>query len=448
MKFIDKIAEKMVPLAQIIANNKYLLSLRDGFMVAFPATMFASVMIILQNLPATFNFADKLPEGVNTFLNDFFGPIGNATMSVSTLFIVFGIGYQLAEKFGQPKLFAGAISLSSFLLLLPFGYQEDIGTILPVSKLGAEGMFVGIITAIIATLIYCKISAAGITIKMPDSVPPMIAQSFVAIIPGAAPLFVFNIVRYLFTFTEWGNAVEFVYQMLQKPLMGLGGTLPAVLLAVLATQFFWWFGIHGTLVVNAVIDPIMGALAIENYEAYKAGEALPHIINTTFMGVFVNQGMQLGISITMAFFIARSIRMKKLMKTIIAPSVFNVSEPMTFGLPIVMNPIAFIPWILAPLASTTISYFAIYFGLVPRPIGATVVWTTPVFLSGWLGTGSAAGAILQVVTVAVMTLIWIPFLIVMDREYLREEREDQVKKQAEMASESTVEEFHATDATK
>lgn len=384
MKFIDKLAEKMVPFAQIIANNKYLLSLRDGFMVAFPATMFASIMIIIQNLPATFGLSEKLPEGFITFLNDFFGPIGNATMSITAIFVVFGIGYQLAGKYGQAKLFAGAISLSSFLMLLPFGSSEELGTVIPLSKLGAEGMFVGIITAIIATQIYCKISAAGLTIKMPDSVPPMIAESFVAIIPGAAPLFLFNLIRYLFTFTSWGNAVDFVYEILQKPLMGLGGTLPAVLIAVLFTQFFWWFGIHGTLVVNAVIDPIMNALAIENYEAYKVGaEQLPHIINTTFMGVFVNQGMQLGISITMAFFIARSIRMKKLMKTVIAPSVFNVSEPMTFGLPIVLNPIAFVPWILAPLASTTISYFAIAAGLVPRPIGATVVWTTPGLLI-WL----------------------------------------------------------------
>ncbi len=272
-------------------------------------------------------------------------------MSITAIFVVFGIGYQLAGKYGQAKLFAGAISLSSFLMLLPFGSSEELGTVIPLSKLGAEGMFVGIITAIIATQIYCKISAAGLTIKMPDSVPPMIAESFVAIIPGAAPLFLFNLIRYLFTFTSWGNAVDFVYEILQKPLMGLGGTLPAVLIAVLFTQFFWWFGIHGTLVVNAVIDPIMNALAIENYEAYKAGaEQLPHIINTTFMGVFVNQGMQLGISITMAFFIARSIRMKKLMKTVIAPSVFNVSEPMTFGLPIVLNPIAFCPMDLSAIS--------------------------------------------------------------------------------------------------
>ncbi len=104
-------------------------------------------------------------------------------MSITAIFVVFGIGYQLAGKYGQAKLFAGAISLSSFLMLLPLAHPR-VRYSDPLSKLGAEGMFVGIITAIIATQIYCKISAAGLTIKMPDSVPPMIAESFVAIIPG------------------------------------------------------------------------------------------------------------------------------------------------------------------------------------------------------------------------------------------------------------------------
>ena len=250
----------------------------------------------------------------------------------------------------------------------------------------------------------------------------MIAESFIAIIPGAAPLLLFNIIRYAFTFTKWGNAVDFVYEILQQPLMGLGSTLPAVLIAVFFTQLFWWFGIHGTLLVNSIIDPIMGALAIQNYEAYKAGATqLPHIINTTFMGVFVNQGMQLGCAIVMAFFLAKSVRMKKTMKMVFAPAIFNVSEPMTYGLPVVLNPVLLVPWILAPLVSTTVSYFAIAIGLVSRPIGATVVWTTPIFLAGWLGTGSIRGAILQIVDVIIMTLIWVPFLKAMDREWVKEE---------------------------
>lgn len=427
MKSIDELTAKILPIAESIGNNKYLLSLRDGFMMAFPATMFASIMIIIQNLPTTFGFEKFLPKSFINFLNDFFGPVGNATLSISTVFIVFGIGYQLAKYYKQSQVFAGAISLSSFIMLVPFGSDSKLGTFIPISQLGAQGMFVGIISAIIATEIYCRVSRSGLTIKMPDSVPPMIAESFIAIIPGALPLLIFNIIRYLFTFTPWGNAVSFIYMLFQQPLMGLGGTLPAVLLIVFLTQLFWWFGIHGTLLVNSVIDPIMAALAIQNYEAYKAGaKELPNIINTTFMGVFVVQGMQLGIAIVMAFFIARSIRMKTLMKTIIAPSIFNVSEPMTFGLPIVLNPLAFIPWIVSPLVATTISYYAIYFGFVPRPIGATVVWTTPVLLSGWLGTGSIAGAILQLVTLIVMTLIWVPFLMVMDKEYLNEEAEEKM----------------------
>lgn len=421
--FFANLQKKMMPASVAIGNNRYLLSLRDGFMLAFPATMFGSIMVILQNLPTTFGFAKYLPNGVNSFLTNFFGPIGNATMNISAVFIVFGIAYQLAGRYHQQKVFAGAIALASFIMLLPIGTDKKLGAFIPISMLGAQGMFVGIIVAIISTEIYCRISAANITIKMPDSVPPMISESFIAIIPGAAPLLLFTIIRYGFTFTKWGNAVDFVYQLLQQPLMGLGGTLPAVLLAVFFTQLFWWFGIHGTLLVNSVIDPIMTALALQNYAAYKAGDTqLPHIISTTFMGVFVNQGMQLGCAIVFAFFLARSARMKQTMRLVFAPAIFNVSEPMTYGLPVVLNPVLLAPWILAPLASTTISYVVIAMGLVPRPIGATVVWTTPIFLAGWLGTGSITGGILQIVDVIVMTLIWIPFLKIMDNQYLKDEQ--------------------------
>lgn len=417
--------EKMTKFSQAVGENKYLLSLRDGFMVAFPATMFGSIMVILQNLPTTFGFDKHIPTWLNKFLTDFFGPVSNATMSITAIFVVFGIAYQLAGHYHQQKIFAGAIALSSFIMLLPTGVDKTAGSFLPISKLGAQGMFVGIIVAIVSTEIYCRISAANITIKMPDSVPPMIADSFIAIIPGAVPLLIFNIIRYVFTFTPWGNAVDFVYEILQQPLMGLGSTLPAVLLAVFFTQLFWWFGVHGTLLINSIIDPIMGALAIQNYEAYKEGAThLPHIINTTFMGVFVNQGMQLGCAIMFAFFLSRSVRMKQTMRLVFAPAIFNVSEPMTYGLPVVLNPILFVPWVLAPLASTTLSYFAIAIGLVPRPIGATVVWTTPIFLAGWLGTGSVRGALLQLVDVVLMTLIWIPFLKVLDKQWYREEQDE------------------------
>ncbi|MBW8451742.1 MULTISPECIES: PTS sugar transporter subunit IIC [Lactobacillus] len=422
--FLDWMQKKLVPLASMLGKNKYLTSLRDGMMIAFPATMFGAIMVILQNLPQTFGFAKFLSPGVLKFFNDFFAPVGNATMNISAMFIAFGVAYQLAGHYKQSKVFAGAISLSCFLMMTLVGTDKTQGAFFPITQLGAQGMFVAIITALVSSEIYCHISMANITIKLPDSVPPMIGQSFVAIIPGAVPLLLANIIRYVFTFTPYKDAIDFIYKVLQQPLMGLGDTLPAVLIAVFFTQLFWWFGIHGTLLVNSIIQPIMDSLALQNYNAYRSGVAsshLPHIINTTFMGVFVCQGLQLGVALVFAFWLGRSARMKTTMKTVLVPSIFNVSEPMTYGLPVVLNPVIFIPWILAPMASTAISYCAIAMGLVPRPIGATVVWSTPIFISGWLGTGSIAGAILQIVDVIVMTLIFIPFMKALDKSYLVEE---------------------------
>ncbi|GAA3631179.1 PTS cellobiose transporter subunit IIC [Lactobacillus hamsteri] len=433
-KFLDWMQKKLVPVASALGQNKYLTSLRDGMMVVFPATMFGAIMVILQNLPQTFGFAQFLPKGVLDFINNFFAPVGNATMNISAMFIAFGVAYQLAGKYKQPKVFAGAISLSCFLMLTLVGTDKTQGAFFPITQLGAQGMFVAIITGIVSSEIYCRISRANITIKLPDSVPPMIGQSFVAIIPGAAPLFLFNCIRFIFTYTPYKDAIDFIYKVLQQPLMGLGDTLPAVLLSVFFMQLFWWFGIHGTLLVDSIIQPIMDSLALQNYNAYRNGVDaghLPHIINTTFMGVFVMQGLQLGVALVFAFWLAKSARMKTTMRTVLVPSIFNVSEPMTYGLPVVLNPVIFIPWILAPMASTLISYVAIAIGWVPRPIGATVVWSTPIFISGWLGTGSPAGAILQLVDVVVMTLIFIPFLIVLDKSYLKDEQTKMAKETAE-----------------
>ncbi len=431
-KFLDWIQKKLVPVASVLGKNKYLTSLRDGMMLSFPAVMFGAIMVILQNLPQTFGFAGFLPKGVTDFINNFFAPVGNATMNITAMFIAFGVAYQLAGKYKQSQVFAGAISLSCFLMLTLVGNDKTQGAFFPIAQLGAQGMFVAIITAIISCEIYCHISMANITIKLPDSVPPMIGQSFVAIIPGAVPLFLFNCIRYFFTFTPYKDAIDFIYKVLQRPLMGLGDTLPAVLVAVFFMQLFWWFGIHGTMLVDSIIQPIMDSLALQNYNAYRSGVAashLPHIINTTFMGVFVMQGLQLGVALVFGFWLAKSARMKTTMRTILGPSIFNVSEPMTYGLPVVLNPVIFIPWILAPMASTLVSYVAIAIGLVPRPIGATVVWSTPIIISGWLGTGSIAGAILQIVDVVVMTLIFIPFMKILDNQYLKEEQSKPVAKE-------------------
>lgn len=423
---LENLIQKIVPLAAKIQDNKYLTALRDGFMAAFPATMFASFAMIIQYLPSTFGFDHLLPEGVMNFLNGFLGPVGNETMSLSAIYICFGVAYHLAGKINGNKLFSGLVSLTSFFLLLPF-HQTDDGLFMPVVRLGSQGMFVAILTAILATQIFNYFEKRDFTIKMPKQVPPGIAKSFLAILPSAVTLLVFNVIRYAFTFTPWGNIFDFLFSMLQQPLTALGSSLPATLISVLAAQILWWFGVHGQAVVNTVMDPLWSAMALENYAAYQAGQALPHIVNTTFMGVFPligGNGMTLGI-VLLFLFMARSARMKSTMRMVAAPSFFNISEPVTFGLPVVMNPMVLIPWVLAPAITVIISYLAIAAGIVPRPIGITVVWTTPVFLSGWIGTGSIMGGLLQLVNLAISTLIWFPFIKALDNSYLKEENKEE-----------------------
>ena len=430
--FTDKLMEKIGPFAEAVSNNKYLCSLRDGFMVAFPATMSASIAIIIQYLPATFGLEGITPEWLLNFLNGFFGPIGNATMALGALFGVFGIAYSFAGHIKGNQLFSGIISMTSFLIMLPFG-SGDAGAFIPIGYLGTQGMFIAIVTAFLATSIFTWLENKDFTIKMPAQVPPGIARSFLAIIPGAGTLLLFNIIRYIFTFTPYGNAFDCLYTILQQPLQSLGGSLPATLIGAALAQVFWWFGLHGQTLVGTFLEPLYGALNLENFTAFTAGQPLPNIICSTFMGIFPMQGgngMTLGIVFLMLW-LAKSARMKSTMKMVAAPAFFNISEPITFGLPIVMNPAIIIPWILAPVVSILIAYFCIYIGLCPRPLGITIVWTTPIFLSGILGTGSIMGAFVQLLCLIASTLIWFPFMKGLDNLYVKEEAEEEAEQAKE-----------------
>lgn len=425
MEKLNKILEKVVmPFSAAISNNQYLLALRDAFMLAFPVTMFASLILIIQNIPSAFGFDKFLPEGYTNFVNNFLGVIPNATMNIMAVFVTFGIAYYLAEKAGAKSVFSGVISLSSFLLLMPFYVTDDGSAYIPISKLGAQGMFVAIIVGIIVGKLYSKLESTKIKIKMPKQVPPAIASSFEAIIPGFIVLFLFAIIRQVLALTPFGNVFDLVYKGFQAPLEHLGSSLPSTLIAVFLSQILWWFGVHGQIVVNSVMDPIWNSLALQNYAAFTAHQQVPHIISASFMGIFPiigGNGMTLG-TIILAVFIAKSTRLKQTARMVLPSSMFNISEPITFGLPVVLNPIVLIPWVIGPMIAVTLDYFVIKIGLVPAPIGITVPWTTPVFLAGWLGTNSIRGGILQLVNVVLVALIWVPFLKILDNQFLKEEQ--------------------------
>ena len=215
--------------------------------------------------------------------------------------------------------------------------------------------------------------------------------------------------------------------MIQQPLTVLGSGLPATIVAVLLIQFFWFFGLHGQIIVNSVFDPIWFALNDQNLKAFQAGEELPNIITKQFIDTFLvgmgGSGMTLAV-IALIFLIGRSRQIKELGKLGAPPGLFNVNEPIIFGLPIIMNPLVLIPWLLAPVVVTIITYTAMSIGWVPKPAGVIVPWTTPIGLSGFLATGNAwQGAVLQIFNLLVVMAIWWPFLKILDKQVYEKEKE-------------------------
>ncbi|MDU5335149.1 PTS cellobiose transporter subunit IIC [Enterococcus sp.] len=414
--FMDKLAEKIMPLANKLGQNRYLTVLRDAFMLSFPLTMFGSIVVVINNLPF-FN------DGTKGMLTELFGNGQNATMSIMSVFVTFGIGYYLSESYEVEGIFGGAVSFASFLILTPFAMTlengEQISGILSLDRLGAKGMFIGMLAAFLAAEIYCRVTKRGWQIKMPDGVPPAVTKSFAALIPAVVTLTVFLIVNAVMTGVFHANLHDVIYEVIQKPLTGLGSSLPATLLALFLVQFLWFFGLHGQIIVNSVMDPIWNTLMLDNLEAYKAGDALPHIITKPFMETFTvglgGSGMTLAVVIIMAFILKKK-QYRDVGRLALAPGIFNVNEPAIFGLPIVLNATILIPWVLAPLVVTTFNYLVMAAGIVPAPTGVSVPWTVPIVASGILATNSWLGGALQVLDFIIVGFIWYPFLRILDRQ--------------------------------
>lgn len=318
----------------------------------------------------------------------------------------------------------GVVALAAFLILTP-QVLEGVSGVIPTSSIGAEGMFLGIFTAFISAELYRFFVQKNLTIKMPAGVPGAVSRSFSALIPITLTLSVFLVIRIIFSYTPFDTVQNFIYTVIQQPLTVLGSGLPATLIAVLLIQIFWFFGLHGQIIINSVFDPIWYALNDENLQAFQAGTELPNIVTKQFIDTFLvgmgGSGMTLAVVI-LIFMIGKSRQLKELGKLGGPAGIFNVNEPIIFGLPIIMNPIIIIPWLIAPVVVTIITYYAMSIGLVPPPAGIIVPWTTPPILSGFLATGNAwQGAVLQMFNIIVVGIIWWPFLKVLDKNYYENE---------------------------
>ena len=418
--FLDRF---LVPVANKMANNKYLSSVSTGFAYALPVIMVGALFTLASSLNLGF-YQDFI---TSTGIKPIVSFASTVTTDMLSIYTVFLIAKAFGEKEGYEKesLLAGSVALVCFLLMIPLTSVEvngTTGTFLATTYLGARGLFSAMIIGLIASKLYFIFVKYNITIKLPESVPPTISKSFGAILPGISIVLLFSIIRWGLSLTSYGDFNTCIYSLIQTPLVSLGASPFTFMLLIMLCSLLWFFGLHGGNIVMPILNMLYLPALMENLAAFQNGTALPNIITQASWMNFASLGGvggTLGLCILMTFF-AKSERYKSLGKLAIAPSICGINEPITFGFPMVLNTTTLIPLIITPIVTFGISYVAMLSGLVPYANGVQPALGTPAVLLGFLCVGWQ-GAILQVVLIGVQILIWLPFFKISDAQALKEE---------------------------
>ncbi len=414
---INNFLEKyLLPVGSKLAANRYLSVITKSMMGLFPLSIAGSLALVIQSFP----FIDKvIPADVMTQIAEFLGVISNASLSLLGFFLAGLIGYFYSkEEEGEP-IYGAIIAMASFLILTPFHYDKDWNAFIPMQWLGSQGLFTAMIVGMSSAVILNKLMKSKLTIKLPSSVPPMVSDSFKSLIPATITFFIFAAIRYGVSFTSFGDVHNAIFTILQQPLLKLGTTLPASLLIVVVIQLLWFMGLHGQNILGAVMNPIWMGAFYANLEASTNGVAPQYIFTGTFFSAFI--WMQFLSLIIVCLIWSKSSQLKAVSRLSAGSAIFNISEPIVFGTPVVLNVVLIVPWVLTMVAFVLITWAAMKSGFCPLTTGADIPWTTPPIISGYLTTGSIMGSVVQLINLAVGVLIYLPFVKVYDKQLLLEE---------------------------
>lgn len=430
MSIMDMMQEKMeatlVPFAAKVNSQRHVAAVRDAFTLAFPLTLAGSVITLI-------NYAILSPDGFIAkilHLGDLIpnladyqallSPVLNGTANIMSLIIVFLTAYKLAEEKQGDKVLSAVCALGVFFIIYPpYITSADGASGVSTTFLGAQGLFVALIVGLLVGEVLTALQKnKKLSIKMPAAVPPAVSQSFNLLLPIMLVLMGSSILNYLFSLVADGGIQYLIFNAIQAPFSNLGGNIVTILIFALVQQFLWVLGIHGPNTMSALRTVMFAQSGIENLAYYGAqGTTIGCPFPITWAGIndaFGNtggSGATLGMLIAI-FLVARKDKQQmEIAKLAAAPGLFNINEPLIFGLPIVMNPIYLIPFILAPVVCNLFGYICVVLGFIP-PVAIDVGWTTPGFLIPFLGSGGTnyMSLLVGVICVGISTLIYLPFV--------------------------------------
>ena len=405
--------QKVVPTLTKLSENSYLSSIRAGMVAVAPLTIVGGLFLVLAFLPVP-GWEARIAKHMQLLQV----PV-TCTIGLLGVFVCFAIGHDFARQLKQDPLTSA--SLATLIFLMISLKLEDLT--LPMDNLGSKGIFTGIVIALVSVRVQKFFSDHNLVIRLPRSVPDVVYESFVSLVPMVFLVVVFWLIRFVLN-VDINAGIQTVF----KPLVFALDTLPGILVYAFLVTLLWSIGINGDNAMDAFVAPIFLQFLAANTEAMTKGIPLPYTTAYGFFTTFVNVGGT-GATLALALIMLNSKEpgFRKISRLSLPTQIFQINEPIFFGFPIVLNPILMAPYIISALALTTCTYLLMSADMIARPF-VNIPWTTPPVIGHYLVTGGDwRAAVWGALSIPLAMCIYYPFAKAAERQRLRQEAAREVK---------------------
>ncbi|MBO1264555.1 PTS sugar transporter subunit IIC [Proteiniclasticum sp. SCR006] len=443
-RFISFLEEKFVPVAAKIGGQKHLVAIRDSFASLMPLILVGAFAVLLNNvffvpwslLASYIGEESAFIVWANTNLAPLFSLMESGTFAIIALGLTFSMGYNRAVNEDKDPLSTGLISVASFVLLGALARNNEVVASWVTNFLGAQGIFIGLLVGLITPEIYFAIVRKDWVIKMPDTVPPAVAKGFSAVIPGFIAVFFWALVAYIFNVAAGMNIFTWFETNIAAGLSVLGQNIISIVFISTLIPLLWFFGLHGANMLEAIMSPVYGTMGIENITKFSNGiravgtgaDELAVWVRGSWDAYVFMGGSGATLPLIIAILVFSKVKsQKEVAKLGLPPGIFMINEPVLFGIPIVLNPVYFIPFILVQPILTLVAFYAAKIGFA-GPIVNSVPWTTPPILNAFLATNGSWGAVgVSIINLVIAFVIYMPFVMIANRyEEQREIEEEKI----------------------
>ena len=424
---IEKLEKLLEPFANKLAQQRHLQAISSGMMMPLGLIVIGSLFLIVANPPINLDLVD-LHTG-NIFLKvliswkqfavanyDVLTLPYNYTMGLVGLISAFGIAYCLAESYQMKSAVYGIIAMCTFLMVSAPLKDGGIQT----SYLGADGLFVAIIIALISVEI-SRFVSKKLVISFPASVPSAVTDFVNSLLPLAANIIIIYGLNIALVAASGKNLPDFIMSILTPAISGVDN-IWMFMGIYLFSNILWLFGING----SSIVFPIVFALCISNTginaELVNAGKEPTALINLQMFRYVLIGGAGNTLGLVLLMCKSKSKHIRSIGRLSVLPGICGINEPIIFGTPIVLNPILSIPFLIMPCISSGLGYLVQKMGIVS--LGNIVDPSfTPFFAQGFLSALDIRNVIFMFVLIAISVAVYYPFFKVYEKNTLDHEGE-------------------------